>query len=45
MAKLFAKENNVNINIGSLLLKVKNKKKLVNRSYFINNKGVISKKI
>ena len=44
MAKLFAKENNVNINIGSLLLKVKNKKKLVNRSYFINNKGVIIKK-
>ena len=26
MAKLYAKENNVNINIGSLLLKVKNKK-------------------
>ena len=44
MAKLFAKENNVNINIGSLLLKVKNKKKLVNRSYLINNKGVIVKK-
>ena len=32
MAKLFAKENNVNINIGSLLLKVKNKKKLVNKA-------------
>ena len=44
MVKLFAKENNVNINIGSLLLKVKNKKKLVNRSYLINNKGVIVKK-
>mgnify|MGYP003325807759 FL=1 len=44
MAKLFAKVNNVNINIGSLLLKVKNKKKLVNRSYFINNKGEIIKK-
>ena len=44
MAKLFAKENNVNINIGSLLLKVKNKKKLVNRSYFINNKGGVVKK-
>ena len=44
MAKLFAKEYNVNINIGSLLLKVKNKKKLVNRSYFINTKGKIVKK-
>ena len=44
MAKLYAKENNVNINIGSLLLKVKNKKKLVNRSYFINTKGKIVKK-
>jgi deaminated glutathione amidase len=44
MAKLYAKENNVNINIGSLLLKIKNKKKLVNRSYFINTKGKIVKK-
>ena len=44
MAKLYAKENTVNINIGSLLLKVKNKKKLVNRSYFINTKGKIVKK-
>jgi len=44
MAKLYAKENNAHINIGSLLLKVKNKKKLVNRSYFINNKGMIVKK-
>ena len=44
MAKLYAKENKVNINIGSLLLKVKNKKKLVNRSYFINTKGKIVKK-
>ena len=43
MAKLFAKENNVNINIGSLLLKIKNQKKLVNRSYFINTKGKIVK--
>jgi predicted amidohydrolase len=43
MAKLYAKENNVNINIGSLLLKVKNKKKLVNRSYLINAKGRIVK--
>ncbi|MBT4951189.1 MAG: carbon-nitrogen hydrolase family protein, partial [Pelagibacteraceae bacterium] len=44
MAKLYAKENNVNINLGSLLLKVKNKKKLVNRSYFINTMGKIVKK-
>ena len=44
MAKLYAKENTVNINIGSLLLKVTNKKKLVNRSYFINTKGKIVKK-
>ena len=36
MAKLYANENNLNINIGSLLLKKKNKKKLVNRSIFIN---------
>ena len=43
MAKSYAKENNVNINIGSLLLKIKNKKKLVNRSYFINTKGKIVK--
>mgnify|MGYP001248167682 CR=1 FL=1 len=43
MAKLYAKENNVNINIGSLLLKIKNQKKLVNRSYFINTKGKIAK--
>jgi predicted amidohydrolase len=44
MSKLYAKENKVNINIGSLLLKIKNKKKLVNRSYFINTKGKIVKK-
>ena len=43
MAKSYAKENNVNINIGSLLLKIKNQKKLVNRSYFINTKGKIVK--
>ena len=43
MAKIYAKENNVNINIGSLLLKIKNQKKLVNRSYFINTKGKIAK--
>ena len=43
-AKLYAKENNLNINIGSLLLKKKNKKKLVNRSIFINSKGSIIKR-
>ena len=40
-AIFFAKKNKVNINIGSLLLKIKNKKKLVNRSILINNKGKI----
>ena len=43
MAKNFAKKNKVTINLGSLLLKVKNQRKLVNRSYFINNNGVIEK--
>lgn len=37
----FAKKNQVNINLGSLLLKIKNKKKLVNRSILINKKGKI----
>ncbi len=44
MAKLYAKKNYVHINIGSLLLKVKSKSKLVNRSYFIDNTGEIVKK-
>ena len=44
MAKLYAMENCVSINIGSLLLKEKNKKKLVNRSFFINSKGKILKR-
>ena len=44
MAKLYANENNVNINIGSLLLREKNKRKLVNRSFFINSKGIIVKR-
>ena len=44
MAKLYAVENIVNINIGSLLLREKNKKKLVNRSIFINTKGKIIKR-
>ena len=42
MAKNFAKKNKVNINLGSLLLKVKNKSKLVNRSFFIDNHGAVS---
>jgi len=44
IAKLYAKENKVNINIGSLLLREKNKKKLVNRSFLINDKGKIVKR-
>ena len=43
MAKDFAKKNKVNINLGSLVLRIKNKTKLVNRSFFINNYGVIKK--
>ena len=43
MAKNFAKKNKVNINLGSLLLKVKKQRKLVNRSFFIDNFGVIKK--
>ena len=41
MSKKFAKMNKININIGSLLLKVKNKKKLVNRSFLIDSNGAI----
>ena len=40
-AKNFAKNNKVNINIGSLLLKIKGKSKLVNRSILINRSGKI----
>ena len=40
-AKIFAKKNKVNINLGSLLLKIKNSKKLVNRSILINSGGKI----
>ena len=43
MAKNFAKKNKVTINLGSLLLKVKRQRKLINRSYFINNYGIIQK--
>ena len=42
MAKNFAKKNKVNINLGSLLLKVKNQSKLVNRSFFIDDHGTVS---
>ena len=40
-AKIFAKKNKVNINIGSLLLKIKGNIKLANRSILINKKGEI----
>ena len=43
MAKDFAKKNKITINLGSLLLKIKNQRKLVNRSYFININGVVEK--
>ena len=39
MSKKFARKNNVHINIGSLLIKTKNQKKLSNRSFLIDNKG------
>ncbi len=41
MSKNFAKNNKVYINIGSLLLKKKNQKRLVNRSFVIDDKGKI----
>ncbi len=41
MSQSFAASNKVSINIGSLLLKTKNGKKLVNRSFFINKDGKI----
>ena len=37
----FAKKHNKFISVGSLLLKNNNSKKLVNRSFFINNEGKI----
>ena len=40
-SKIFAKKNKVNINLGSLLLKVSNNKKLVNKSLLINKDGKI----
>ena len=41
MSKNFAKKNKVYINIGSLLLKKKNQKRLVNRSFVIDDHGKI----
>ena len=41
MSKEFSKKNKVNINLGSLLLKVKGKKKMINRSIIINKHGRI----
>ena len=41
MSKNFAKKNKVHINIGSLLLKKKNQKRLVNRSFVIDQRGKI----
>ena len=40
-AKKFAKLHNVNIHLGSLLLKIDNSKKLTNRSVLINQNGKI----
>ena len=40
-ARKFAKLNSVNIHLGSLLLKIEGKKKLVNRSILINKEGKI----
>tara|TARA_Y100001970_G_C14223989_1_gene854433 strand:- start:1764 stop:2567 length:804 start_codon:yes stop_codon:yes gene_type:complete len=40
-SKIFSLENKVNIHLGSLLLKVKESNKLVNRSILINKKGRI----
>ena len=41
MSRSFAKKNSVFINIGSLLLRIKNQKRLVNRSFLINKEGRI----
>ena len=44
-ARIFAKKNKVNINIGSLLLKIKENKKLANRSILINKREKFSQYI
>ncbi len=41
MSKKFAKKNNVHINVGSLLLKIKKQKRLVNRSFVISQNGKV----
>ena len=41
MTKKFSKKNKVHVNIGSLLLKIENQKKLVNRSFFVDDNGSI----
>ena len=41
MSKKFAQKNKVYINVGSLLLKKTNQKRLINRSFIINDKGKI----
>ena len=41
MSKKYAKKNKVHINLGSLLLKKKGQKKLVNRSFLIDSYGKI----
>ncbi len=42
MSKEFAKKNKILINLGSLLLKVKNQNKLVNRSILLDKNGEIN---
>ena len=44
MTKIFAKENNVNINLGSLKKKKRGSKKLLNRSFLIDKSGKILSK-
>ena len=44
MAKKFCKKNNINVNLGSLLLRLKNNKKLINRSILINKDGKVQSK-
>ena len=39
--KIFCKKNKININLGSLLLKIRGREKLVNRSILINTLGKI----
>ena len=41
MTREFSRQNKVHINIGSLLLKIRNQSRLVNRSFLIDKKGKI----